>query len=148
MAGGGPAALRRVGALADGWLPYPPTPEAYRTGLASVRRSAVDACRPGPTAGFYATIVLDDDDERRAQVRAAAAIQRYYGLPYDAVRSVQAIFAGTPDGLVPWLDEYRRAGAEHVVIRLIGNLPTRTDLDRLADVRNRLRVGPIRTATR
>ena len=34
------AALERTGRLYDGWLPYPPDPEDYRTGLAEVRRAA------------------------------------------------------------------------------------------------------------
>lgn len=45
LAGGGPAALRHVGAAFDGWLPYPPEVEQYRSGWAAVGSAAVAAGR-------------------------------------------------------------------------------------------------------
>jgi alkanesulfonate monooxygenase SsuD/methylene tetrahydromethanopterin reductase-like flavin-dependent oxidoreductase (luciferase family) len=46
LGGATPSALERTGRLYDGWLPYPPDPADYETGLAQVRRAATAAGRP------------------------------------------------------------------------------------------------------
>jgi alkanesulfonate monooxygenase SsuD/methylene tetrahydromethanopterin reductase-like flavin-dependent oxidoreductase (luciferase family) len=45
LGGATPAALARTGRRYDGWLPYPPDPADYRTGLAEIRRAAAGAGR-------------------------------------------------------------------------------------------------------
>src|SRR6202022_467932 len=45
LGGATPTALARTGRLYDGWLPYPPDPRDYETGLAEVRKGALDAGR-------------------------------------------------------------------------------------------------------
>ncbi len=60
LAGFGETAERRVGEIAEGWLPYPPTPELYATSWERVRAAATQAGREHPPlAGLYATIALD-----------------------------------------------------------------------------------------
>ena len=119
IAAGGPRGLRRVGELADGWLPYPPTPETYAADLAAVRRAADDAGRACPVPAFYATVCVGDD-AAAAKAALDAGVERYYGYPAAAVQKHQAVFGGTPDELVPWLQSYQQAGAEHVVVRFSG----------------------------
>ncbi|MFG6202064.1 LLM class flavin-dependent oxidoreductase [Nonomuraea sp. JJY05] len=73
------------------------------------------AARPF-TPALYATICLDDPE--RARHRLRTSIERYYNAPLKFVESIQAMFAGTPEEAVNWLNGYLEAGAKHVVIRL------------------------------
>ena len=45
LGGATPAALARTGRLYDGWLPYPPVPADYESGLLDVRKTAAQAGR-------------------------------------------------------------------------------------------------------
>jgi len=117
LAGAGEAAEQRVGRLADGWLPYLPSAEQYAEGWARVKAAAAAAGRPAPMAGLYATVSLDASAEV-AQERLRRNIERYYELPLELVQSIQAMYAGTTEGLREWLEPYVRAGARHVVLRV------------------------------
>jgi len=71
LGGGSPSALRRVGRIYDGWLPYPPSPAAYADGLAAVRAAATEAGRSAdgqlrPAAGSAG----DDPGSRGGPARA------------------------------------------------------------------------------
>jgi alkanesulfonate monooxygenase SsuD/methylene tetrahydromethanopterin reductase-like flavin-dependent oxidoreductase (luciferase family) len=116
LAGAGEAAERRVGRLADGWLPYLPSAELYAQGWARVQASAAEARRPAPLPGLYATVALDDS-EAVAHERLRSYVERYYGMPIAAIQALQATYAGTPDGVRQWLDGYIQAGAKHIVLR-------------------------------
>ncbi|WP_067488879.1 LLM class flavin-dependent oxidoreductase [Actinomadura hibisca] len=94
---------------ADGWLPYPPTPQLYA--------EEATAVRPGTTPALYATVSVDADPER-AQQRLRASIERYYNAPLEFVSSIQAMFAGTAADTAAWLGRYVTAGARHIVVRL------------------------------
>jgi alkanesulfonate monooxygenase SsuD/methylene tetrahydromethanopterin reductase-like flavin-dependent oxidoreductase (luciferase family) len=110
LAGAGPAAERRVGELADGWLPYPPTATAYAQGWERVRAAAAD--RPElPTAGLYLTIAT-------TQERLRSTVEGWYGRPFEVVSSFQATFAGTERELRAFLAPYLEAGVRHVVLRV------------------------------
>jgi probable F420-dependent oxidoreductase len=111
LAGSGAAALRRVARLADGWLPYPPTQQAYAQEWATVRQ----ATRP-VTPALYATVCVDEDAER-ARLRLRTSIERYYNAPLELVESIQAMFAGTARDTADWLCRYAEAGARHIVLR-------------------------------
>ncbi|MFG1681590.1 LLM class flavin-dependent oxidoreductase [Nonomuraea sp. NPDC049269] len=129
LAGSGEAALRRVGRLADGWLPYPPTSQMYADewGVVQemVRLRGPASSEAGPliesasgvvTPALYATVCLDEDPER-ARGRLRTSIERYYNAPLEFIESIQATFAGTADDAVDWLNSYALAGVRHVVIR-------------------------------
>jgi alkanesulfonate monooxygenase SsuD/methylene tetrahydromethanopterin reductase-like flavin-dependent oxidoreductase (luciferase family) len=120
MAGAGARAEARVGRLADGWLPYLPTPELYAESLARVEQAAAEAGRPtrgGPIAGLYATIALDDS-RAPAVGRLERYIDAYYHLPVEAIGAIQAVFAGTLEQAAEWLAGYVEAGARHIVLRM------------------------------
>jgi probable F420-dependent oxidoreductase len=114
LAGGNGPALRRVARLADGWLPYPPQATTYAEEHRIIGRAA--ATRP-ITPALYATLCLDEDPER-AHRRLRESIERYYNAPFEAVASIQAVFAGTARQVIGWLTGYIAAGARHLVIRL------------------------------
>lgn len=109
LAGSGDAALRRVDRLADGWLPYPPSPETYARELAAIARPV--------TPALYATVCLDEDPER-ARARLRTQVERYYNAPLEVVETIQAMVAGSARETAAWLRGYLEAGARHVVIRL------------------------------
>jgi alkanesulfonate monooxygenase SsuD/methylene tetrahydromethanopterin reductase-like flavin-dependent oxidoreductase (luciferase family) len=137
LAGAGEAAERRVGTIADGWLPYPPTAEQYSDGLSRVRSAALAAGREAqPVAGLYATVTIDASPQA-AQERLRRNIERYYALPLEVVQSVQALYAGTPEGARDWLDGYVRAGARHIVLRVCDERAER-GLEALAHTRELL----------
>ena len=116
LAGAGEAAERRVGALADGWLPYLPSAELYAEGWDRVREAAAEAERDAPLPALYATVALDES-EAVAHEQLRSYVERYYGVPVAAIQALQATYAGTPDGVRQWLDGYIRAGAKHIVLR-------------------------------
>lgn len=114
LAGSGAPALRRVAALADGWLPYPPEWTTY----AEERQLIEQASAPRPvTPALYATLCLDPDPEK-ARRRLRTSVERYYNTPLDTIARIQALFAGTALRAADWLTSYAAAGARHLVIRL------------------------------
>jgi probable F420-dependent oxidoreductase len=117
LAGAGARAESRVGRLADGWLPYLPSPSAYASGWARVQEAAAAACRDRPPVpALYLTVALD----RTAAVarrRLRATVERWYRRPFEVIASLQALYAGTPEGLEAHLDPYVQAGVRYIVIR-------------------------------
>jgi alkanesulfonate monooxygenase SsuD/methylene tetrahydromethanopterin reductase-like flavin-dependent oxidoreductase (luciferase family) len=118
LAGAGERAERRVGRLADGWLPYLPDPRDYAAGLARVREAASAAGRPAPVAGLYVTVSLDESSPARARDRLDAALRRWYGRGLDVVSAFQATYAGSAAGLAEHLAPYVEQGLQHVVVRI------------------------------
>lgn len=60
LAAHGPRMLRLAGASFEGWLPFSPSPAAYREGLEQVRLAAGAAGRRPEdiTAGVYLTVAI------------------------------------------------------------------------------------------
>jgi alkanesulfonate monooxygenase SsuD/methylene tetrahydromethanopterin reductase-like flavin-dependent oxidoreductase (luciferase family) len=118
LAGAGAQAERRVGQLADGWLPYLPNPTDYAEGWHRVQAAAAAAGRPHlPVPGLYLTISLDDSASR-AEQRLRSTVESWYGRPFAQIASRQAMYAGTHDGLGAHLQPYLDAGLQHVVLRV------------------------------
>jgi alkanesulfonate monooxygenase SsuD/methylene tetrahydromethanopterin reductase-like flavin-dependent oxidoreductase (luciferase family) len=118
LAGFGETAERRVGELADGWLPYPPSAEQYAEGWTRVSAAAKAAGRATPPLpGLYATVAIDDTAQV-AHERLQRNTQRYYNQPLEIMQMIQATFAGTPEEVHGWLEQYIRAGARHIVLRV------------------------------
>jgi alkanesulfonate monooxygenase SsuD/methylene tetrahydromethanopterin reductase-like flavin-dependent oxidoreductase (luciferase family) len=112
-------ARARAGRLYDGWLPYPPTPQGYRSGLAEVRAAARHADRAGDAvtpALFVTVLVTDDADGGRAALDHFAT--RTYGFGIDVIEQIQTFAAGTPDAVAARLAGYIDAGARHLVCRI------------------------------
>ncbi|MFF4489820.1 LLM class flavin-dependent oxidoreductase [Streptomyces sp. NPDC001544] len=135
LGGATPAALHRTGRLYDGWLPYPPDPADYATGLHGVHRAAAEAGRAAGdiTPALFVSVRVDEDTEtgRRALDRYAHAT---YGMPLTDLERIQAVVAGSPEQVVRGLRSYVAAGARHIVVRLgaVGLRAQRDQLERLA----------------
>jgi alkanesulfonate monooxygenase SsuD/methylene tetrahydromethanopterin reductase-like flavin-dependent oxidoreductase (luciferase family) len=112
-------ARARAGRMYDGWLPYPPTPQGYRSGWAEVQDAAQSAGRAAAAvtpALFVTVLVTDDADGGRAALDHFAT--QTYGFGIDAVEQIQTFAAGTPDAVAARLASFIDAGARHLVCRV------------------------------
>ena len=134
LGGATPAALARTGRLYDGWLPYPPDPADYQSGLADIRKAAAQAGRSPDdiTPALFVSVRVDSSIQsgRRALDDYARA---NYGMPLDELETVQAIVTGTPQRVIESLGRYITAGARHVIVRL-GALDLHAQRDQLERV--------------
>jgi probable F420-dependent oxidoreductase len=133
LAGFGPAAFRHVGRLADGWLPYPPNPDDYRTGWEQVQQAAQEAGRDPAaiTPAVMATINIGPD--RASAHELADYVSEFYGYPLELVSQIQACNAGSPAEVLDFLRSYVDAGARTVVLRVASLDAPERQLDALAD---------------
>jgi alkanesulfonate monooxygenase SsuD/methylene tetrahydromethanopterin reductase-like flavin-dependent oxidoreductase (luciferase family) len=134
LAGATPAALARTGRHYDGWIPYPPAPADYASGLAALRSAASDAGRNADdvTPAMYLTVLVDDDAERGHRA-AQEWCQRWYELPFEMVSSVQAFLIGSAADVAAGIARYVDAGARHIVVRM-ASVDPEEDLALVADV--------------
>lgn len=135
LAGDTTGARARAGRLYDGWLPYPPTPQGYRSGLTEVRAAAASADRTADAvtpALFVTVLVTNDGDDARTALDHFAT--RTYGFGVDAVEQIQTFAAGTPDVVTARLASFIDAGAQHLVCR-IGVLGPDGFIDQLKQLR-------------
>ncbi|MEV0522051.1 LLM class flavin-dependent oxidoreductase [Streptomyces sp. NPDC050439] len=125
------AAQARTGQKYDGWLPYPPDPADYASGLRNVHRAAADAGRAAEdvTPALFVSARIDDDVEdcRRAMDAYARAT---YGMPLKELERIQAVVTGSTDQVLRRLGQYTAAGVRHVVVRL-GALDLRSQREQL-----------------
>jgi len=119
LGGASPSALSRTGRLYDGWLPYPPDPADYATGLAQVRRAAGDCGRAADaiTPALFASVVITPD---AASGRAALEdfSRANYRMELEQLETIQAVVAGPADHVAAELRRYVAAGARHLVLRI------------------------------
>ncbi|MEQ0560437.1 LLM class flavin-dependent oxidoreductase [Amycolatopsis sp. NEAU-NG30] len=129
-----PGALERVGRLYDGWLPYPPDPADYGSGLARIRSLAT---RP-VTPALFATVLVEDDPAR-GQALLEEYSERNYGRPASFVQRIQMQVTGSAAEVAARLREYE--GVEHFLLRIASTEPKVFDeqLPRLAEVVHLLR---------
>ncbi|OHV45508.1 LLM class flavin-dependent oxidoreductase [Pseudofrankia sp. BMG5.36] len=131
LGGATPAALARAGQMYDGWLPYPPDPADYASGLRDVRAAAADAGRAAEdiTPALFVSVRIDEDVEsgRRTLDDYARAT---YGMPLAELEKIQAVVTGSADQVLEGLARYVAGGARHIVTRL-GALDLRSQRDQL-----------------
>jgi alkanesulfonate monooxygenase SsuD/methylene tetrahydromethanopterin reductase-like flavin-dependent oxidoreductase (luciferase family) len=119
LGGATPAALARTGRLYDGWLPYPPDPADYESGLLAIREAAVQAGRAPDdiTPALFVTVRVDRSLASGRRVLADYAVANY-GMPLAELEKIQAVVTGTSQQVADSLSRYIAAGARHLVIRL------------------------------
>jgi alkanesulfonate monooxygenase SsuD/methylene tetrahydromethanopterin reductase-like flavin-dependent oxidoreductase (luciferase family) len=141
LGGATPAALARTAKHYDGWLPYPPDPADYRSGLATIGETALREGRSADavTPALFVTVRVDTDEAAgRAQLDTYARAN--YGMPLADLEKIQAVVTGTADEVVAGLGAYVAAGARHLVLRLgaIGLAAQHEQLSDLAALIDRL----------
>ena len=144
LGGASPSALARAGRRYDGWLPYPPDPADYATGLAQVRQAALDAGRAAEavTPALFASVLIADD-----AAGGRAALEDFsranYRMPLERLEAIQVVLTGPPEYVAAGLGRYIAAGARHLVCRIAA--PTlrsqREQLERIAGIFPLLRGG-------
>ncbi|WP_155926112.1 LLM class flavin-dependent oxidoreductase [Mycolicibacterium sp. CBMA 234] len=113
-------ARARVGRLYDGWLPYPPTPQAYRSGLAEVHAATEGAGRAtdAVTPALFVTVLITGDDADGSRAALDHFATNTYGVGIDVIEQIQTFAAGTPDAVAARLATFIDAGARHLVCRI------------------------------
>jgi alkanesulfonate monooxygenase SsuD/methylene tetrahydromethanopterin reductase-like flavin-dependent oxidoreductase (luciferase family) len=134
LGGATPAALARTGQLYDGWLPYPPDPADYESGLLDIRNAAAQAGRPPAsiTPALFVSVRVDTSLHAGRRALEDYAIANY-GMPLEELEKIQAIITGPPRHVIESLSRYIAAGARHVVVRL-GALDLPSQRDQLEQV--------------
>jgi alkanesulfonate monooxygenase SsuD/methylene tetrahydromethanopterin reductase-like flavin-dependent oxidoreductase (luciferase family) len=119
LGGGSPSALRRAGRRYDGWLPYPPEPGAYASGLATVRDAAIEAGRSADdiTPALFVSAVITDSVQAGREALEVFS-QASYGMPLAQLETIQALAAGPPEHVAARLGEYVTAGVRHFAVRI------------------------------
>jgi probable F420-dependent oxidoreductase len=125
LGGSAPAAFRRIGTLADGWLGSFLTPTEARRGREAIERAADQAGRriDPDHFGFSLAVVEEADGELPAELAAAARRRRPEVDP-------AALIAAGWDQLHRRLDAYIDAGLTKFVIRPAGKAPLDGFIDR------------------
>ena len=119
LGGASESALRRVGRHYDGWMPYPPSADGYRDGLAAVRAATAKAGRDaaGVTPALFVSAVVTDTVEQGRELLGTFA-EASYGMPLEQLEQIQALAAGPPDVVAEKLCGYVAAGARHLAVRI------------------------------
>ncbi len=144
LGGASPSALDRTGRLYDGWLPYPPDPADYATGLAQLRSAALDAGRAAAAitpALFASVLIADDVASGRAGLEDFSRAN--YRMALKQLETIQAVIAGPPEHVAAELGRYLAAGARHLVCRIAAPdlRSQREQLERIAGIFPLLRGG-------
>ncbi|OBI16293.1 LLM class F420-dependent oxidoreductase [Mycobacterium sp. E2327] len=124
LGGSAPAAFRRIGALADGWLGSFLTPAEARAGREAIERAAAEAGRR-IEPDHYGISLAVADGELSPELVAAARRRRPELDPGELI-------AADWDQLHRQLDAYLDAGLTKFVIRPAGKAPLDDFLDRFA----------------
>jgi probable F420-dependent oxidoreductase len=122
LGGSAPAAFRRIGALADGWLGSFLTPAEARAGREAIERAAAQAGRRIEPDHFGISLAVSDG-ELPAELVAAARRRRPEVDP-------AALIAAGWEQLHRQLDAYIDAGLTKFVIRPAGKQPVDSFIDR------------------
>ncbi|MCP5179261.1 MAG: LLM class flavin-dependent oxidoreductase [Pseudomonadales bacterium] len=114
------AGVERAARLFDGWFPIGPDAATIAARHTLLLAAASEHRRPPATTAVYLTVCIDTPDNNpEAQIDAYLA--EYYGVPAPAMRRVQACKGGDTEAVMEWLQAFVRAGADHLVLRLVGN---------------------------
>ncbi|MGH7038830.1 MAG: LLM class flavin-dependent oxidoreductase [Stellaceae bacterium] len=118
--GRAPAALRRTGRLADGWISYVVTPEMYAAGLAAIADTAAAAGRRLDRfgTGHLLFVRLDDSYEKALDV-AGEVLSRRYAMDFRrAARRYAAL--GRAAEIAERVRAFYAAGVRHLILDLLG----------------------------
>lgn len=127
------AALARAGRLADGWISYVVTPEAFRAGLQKIAAAAEKAGRQVERFGTgHLLFTRLDDSYDRALAAATTTLSGRYGS--DMRRAAERYAAlGHPTQVAEKIREFHAAGVRHLSIDLLGPYEQRPEhIDRFA----------------
>ena len=129
--GGGPliwsaatvsAGIERTAKHHDGWFPIGPDAATFARRNEEFRAAATAAGRnlEDLTTAIYLTVsIMDDPTEAEAAIDTY--LEGYYSAPAAAMRSFQACKGGTADQVIDFVRSFVEGGAQHLVIRCVGD---------------------------
>jgi len=124
LASGVKPGIERAAKHFDGWFPIGPNPDMfaqnnnlYRSALEANGRSKTDG-----TTAIYLTVAVAPT-EKEGDSLIDAYMQEYYLAPAHVLRSFQASCGGPLETVLAFIRSYVDAGAEHLVLRLVGDHP-------------------------
>ena len=121
VAGRKPPAMRRAGALGDGWMPFLCSPDQYAQSVRLVRDHAVTVGRDLSSFRWmcfvYVSVARDAAEARRKALDFIGAGQAGDGSRFDAVVDRVAAL-GTSSQVAARLREFVDAGVRHFVVML------------------------------
>ena len=131
------ASLERAGRHFDGWFPTGPSAPRWAEQWAELQEIMREADRDPAelTGAVYLTLAIDDDADRADQ-RINTYLERYYDVPAQKIRKIQACYAGPAGGAAQWIDDFVKAGATHLVLRFAGD--HERHLEMVAEIRGEL----------
>jgi probable F420-dependent oxidoreductase len=125
--GRAPAALERIGRLADGWIAYAVDPPRYRSGLEAIASAAQSAGRSLSSfgSGHLLFLRLDRDHDAALDV-ATEHLSRRYAMDFrEPARRYAAL--GRPDQVAERVRSFQQAGVRHVILDLVGPFQDRDE---------------------
>lgn len=116
------AGIARAAKHFDGWFPTGPDPETFAAHQRFFKATAAEAGRDAEalTTAVYLTVAVMDD-ARAAEAAIDAYLEDYYGAPARVLRKRQSCIGGPLDDVLAFVRRYVEAGAQHIVLRLVGD---------------------------
>lgn len=119
IGGRGEPAMARAARAGDGWLPYLVTPSQYAKGAGQVQDLLENQGRGDETGfgyGLHLMTALGETHEeaRSAASKGLAAAYRYSGSYEDLAE--RYVLLGPPEEAAERINEYREAGAGHILL--------------------------------
>lgn len=115
-----PAALRRTGRLADGYVSYVVTPDMYREALQTIATAAESSGRQLTRFDTGHLLFARLDKSREAAIeKANASLSVRYAMDFRAATERYAA-CGTPEDVAEQIDAFVRAGVRHIVMDFVG----------------------------
>lgn len=122
MGTGAEPGIARAAKHFDGWFPIGPDAATFGERKQLFLNTAADAGRDARdlTTALYLTVCIMPD-AAAADAAIDSYLQNYYGAPPAMMRGIQACFGGPLDHVLEKIRSYVTAGAEHLVLRLVGD---------------------------
>ena len=119
------AGIKRAAKHFDGWFPIGPDAKEFARRETLFRTTAEAAGRDvaALSTTLYVTIAVAESELLGDQA-INAYLQDYYGAPAEMMRSIQACYGGPIEKVMEFLSGYVAAGAQHLVIRVVGDHPS------------------------
>ncbi|MEM7100243.1 MAG: LLM class flavin-dependent oxidoreductase [Pseudomonadota bacterium] len=113
------AGIKRAARQFDGWMPIGPDPDTFGQRCRFYQNECAVLAKT-PTTCLYLTLCLDED-ETLAETRLNDYLEQYYKVPAQAMRRIQACCGGNIETILKFLHSYVVAGAQHLIIRVVGD---------------------------
>lgn len=110
--------LREVASRFQGWLPIPASLDDF-TITRQRHLLGARAASAAPTTACYLTAGVSDGN-KGFNDRARSALERYYAQPWTTIAGLSDTFLGSAEDVASWVRSYIEAGADHIILRLLG----------------------------